>query len=403
MNDAAPLREKLFTGRFLQLCLANLLVFLGFHMQVSTFSFFVLDLGGDEAIAGLAVGIFSISAVITRPFMGWILDNKSRRLPMSIGLIFLLSMSLLYTFTTKIVVVIMLRLLQGVAWSAANTSVYTAASDIAPRSRYSEGLGYFGLMTAISVAFAPTVGLGIMNKYGFDAMFVTSAALTTACLFLSLFTFSRMPAYVSNKPKQDLLHSLKTLINRDALPSSVITFFFLLPMGAVMSFVAVYAQTELSITNGGIYFTSMAITTAAARILTGKVVDVKGEGPILYASFVFMLSSLLLLVFFQSLISLVISALLIGAAFGMMAPTTQAMALHISTPERRGSANATYLCANDIGFGLGGMLGGILVKHYGFDNMFLMVSGFVVISFVCYFFWAKNTSASLSYNPPNKP
>ena len=71
--------HKLWSSSFINVCFINLALFCGFHMINSSMAFFVLELGGDEAMAGLAAGLYSISAVLMRPVVGWTLDNKGRR------------------------------------------------------------------------------------------------------------------------------------------------------------------------------------------------------------------------------------------------------------------------------------------------------------------------------------
>lgn len=388
----------MWTRYFLQICGLNLLLFIGFHMLVATFPFFVRGLGGDEAVAGLAAGIFSIASVLTRPVVGWALDNKGRRNLLLLGLLGMTLAPLSYTVCRLVSLAIALRMLHGVVWSIASTTSNTLVCDILPRQRFGEGMGYFGLTSALSTAIAPYFGLLLMMNYGFNTLFIASASLELLAL-LSSWNIRPASAYAcAERPRSSLRHSLKTLLNKDALPATLIIFCFLLPYGAVNTFVAMYAEdTGLGLVNSGIYFTFLALTTALMRALTGRVADKKGEGPMVYASIASLGLSLLLLALWPHAAGYILSALFFGAGFGMMTPSMQAMAMRIAEPERRGSASSTYLCGFDIGIGLGGIIGGLLVKHFGYTRMFALMLLALLASLAVYQFWGRRHASSFNH------
>ena len=78
-------------------------------------------------------------------------------------------------------------------------------------------------------------------------------------------------------------------------------------------------------------------------------------------------------------------------------PALQSMAVHSSSPAERGSANSTFLCAYDIGIGLGGGIAGWLITAAGYENMFLVLSAANIISVLMYVFWGRHDPSSLSY------
>ena len=83
-------------------------------------------------------------------------------------------------------------------------------------------------------------------------------------------------------------------------------------------------------------------------------------------------------------------------ALAGLEPALQSMAVHSSSPAERGSANSTFLCAYDIGIGLGGGIAGWLITAAGYENMFLVLSAANIISVLMYVFWGRHDPASLS-------
>ena len=85
-------------------------------------------------------------------------------------------------------------------------------------------------------------------------------------------------------------------------------------------------------------------------------------------------------------------------ALAGLEPALQSMAVHSSSPAERGSANSTFLCAYDIGIGLGGGIAGWLITAAGYENMFLVLSAANIISVLMYVFWGRHDLSSLSYS-----
>ena len=79
--------SQLWTRNFVLIALINLLVSATGKMLDGSFSFYVIELGGDNFVVGLTAGLCAICSLIMRPIAGWVLDNISRKL------IFLLPLS----------------------------------------------------------------------------------------------------------------------------------------------------------------------------------------------------------------------------------------------------------------------------------------------------------------------
>ena len=77
---------KLWIGSFIKICLVNFLIFVNFHALLSTFPFFISSLGGDIVAIGLATALFSIAPILSRPFVGCLVDTQGRRLVLICGL-----------------------------------------------------------------------------------------------------------------------------------------------------------------------------------------------------------------------------------------------------------------------------------------------------------------------------
>lgn len=393
--------EKVWTRNFLLIILINFLVFMNHIMVLSTFPMFLEQvLGLNEAVAGAAAFAFSAVAVILRPIIGWLLDCGRRRGVLLIGLTGMLLMPLGYAasaaftasgyvLTAAVALALVCRMLHGAALAFSNTTGATIASDALPQKRFAEGMGYFGMATALATSLAPALGLALM-KAGFTVLFLTASGFMLISLLLCLMM---KPLSVPQAEKKPL--DFKTLIDADAVPASVICLVFLLTWGALENFLADYAIKN-SLPSGGIFFAITAVMLFLVRVTIGKLADKKGEGIFVYSCNAAMLAAFLLLAFAPGNFSFYFAAVLAGYAFGGIEPALQSMAVHIAPPERRGSANSTFLCAYDIGLGGGGGIAGVLISALGYRSMYLILSLATVVSVLLYVFWGRHHRSSFS-------
>ena len=261
---------KLWTRDLVLIILVNLCVFTNHIMSLSTFPFYIQSLGGSEAVAGICAAAFAFVAVIIRPFVGWWLDNGVRKVALVVGLLLLGAAPLGYVFVPVLSMSIAFRMLHGIGLSFSNSTTATVASDVICRPRFAEGMGYFGMATALASAIAPALGLSLMESFGFGTLYAVAAGI--AGLGLVLFAFVRTRKV--NVPKKKL--DLRTIINRDSLPATATMLVFMLTFGALENFVAIFAA-ENSLPSGSIYFIVMSVMLLVVRITLGKLVDQRGE------------------------------------------------------------------------------------------------------------------------------
>jgi MFS family permease len=143
---------------------------------------------------------------------------------------------------------------------------------------------------------------------------------------------------------------------------------------AVVSFLALYAL-DLGLQTAGYFFTASAITTMAARPLSGYIVDKtgrKGFNICFGIGTVAPIIALVILAFLSSTLHLVIAGLLYGVCLGFIYSTILIITVRRAPPERKGAANATYWTAVDVGMAVGSMFWGFIAASMGYQLMFIL-------------------------------
>lgn len=160
--------NKLWTRNFVLILIVNFIMFFSFYMLLTTLPIYVKFLSGQETLAGFAMGIFLISSLLIRPFAGRAIDSHGRKRILFLGLIILFLCTLALNYARTLFLLFLLRFIQGFGWGFASTAAATFVSDILPKHRLAEGMGYFGLSLSVAMGVAPALALEIIDGYSFN-------------------------------------------------------------------------------------------------------------------------------------------------------------------------------------------------------------------------------------------
>ena len=160
--------DKLWNKKYVCLVFVNTLSGFSFYMIMSLLTSYLTEIGNTVSVAGLVVGLFSITSLAVRPFTGYISDNYNKK--------FLLILGMAVT---------------GVSVAGyVSTGIVSLASEYIPASRFNQGIGYLGLGQIISSAIGPGLGVAIMNRLDIRYSFFVAAAFAFAgVLLLALFKY----------------------------------------------------------------------------------------------------------------------------------------------------------------------------------------------------------------------
>lgn len=378
-------KARLWTKDFLFLAFSNLFLFFSFQMLIPTLPFYVTQKGGDESAVGLVIGIFTISALITRPFAGNLLNRSDRGKLLLVGLgIFLLSV-IGYYWMAAVFLILLLRIVHGVGWGITTTALGTIVADVIPASRRGEGMGYYGLSNSLAMALAPMIGIWVMKEYGFGILFAASAVLCGLSMLMTRgVTYpTQAPAHAATSAKEKQSTFWSGLYERTALFPSLLLMLMAVVYGGIVSFITLFGQ-EVGIANVGWFFFANAVMLMMVRPFSGRLFDRKGHAAVLLPGAVFTFIGLVMLSYATSELSLMLAAVLFGIGFGMTTPSLQAWTIQRSAPHRRGTATGTFFSANDLGIGAGAMIFGLVAQFTSFAMLYRLSSGVILVYLVLY-------------------
>lgn len=390
---------RLWTDHFIKIMIVAFTVSIAMNMTMTTLPLYGQYIGGSKALAGFITAIFALSALLFRPFFGNLLDTKGRKKVLVIGIIIFTLSIVSYNFAYTVAILLFLRFIQGVGFSGHSTATGTIVADIVPVTRLAEGIGYFGIANTLGSAIGPTMGLYIIKYFSYNSLFIISALLG----FIGFFT-----AFLINYEKEDDLHSVNetiveskenneksskvldglVIIEKTAIPTSIVLFFIALTLGSIITFLPIYALNR-GIDDIGIFFIVYAFALLLTRVKMGKMVDRYGVTPVMIPGLLVAFISLIILAFAQSLSTFLIVAVLYGFGFGTVYPTLNATMVRMCPPSRHGTGNATFFSAMDIGVGLGSIIWGYVSEIGGFIYVYLGAAICIIFSLVFYLITLK--------------
>ncbi|MFD2830286.1 MFS transporter [Corticicoccus populi] len=379
-------QSRIWTKDFTMIVIANLFIFLAFQMSIPTLPLYVREIGASERFIGLVVGIFTFSALLVRPKAGQWIDSKGRAPVFLIGLIILTlsTYSLAVSFTILILLVV--RVVQGVGWGLSNTASGTVASDLVPRDRRGEGLGYFGLSGNIALAIGPALGLFLVDYISFQWLFVICGILTMFALLLALTVkYPKLEVHSDDDEKYEVAPPRFDFVEKKALPASTLLLFITLAFGGIATFLPAFTfERGFESHYIQIYFVIYAFALLITRLFAGQLYDRKGLTIVFVPGAVSIIIAMILLAQLWNPAMLFTAAVLYGLGFGSIQPALQAWAVNSAPNNRRGMANATYFSAFDLGVGCGAILFGFVAEVFPYSMIYYLSAASVTVALILF-------------------
>ncbi len=391
--------ERLWNKNYCKVMTANFTLFFAFYLLTPLLPLYLSEqFGSTKDIIGLVLSGYTVTALIARPFSGYIVDSFRRKTVLMVCFGAFSIFFAGYLAASTLLLFAIVRTLHGAPFGALTVANSTVAIDVLPSSRRTEGIGYYGLSNNLSMAIAPTIGIWL---YQLTNNFMLLFWLAFAIALLGW----AVDATVEVKDREIVLNKQPLSLDRFFLLRGwllgVNMVFFGFCFGVLSNYLAIYGKEELGITGGtGTYFMLCALGLMLSRLHGGRSlrkgmvthnansgVVISLVGYILFAILPLFagssLSAALLPVFY-------LSAVLIGLGNGHMWPSFQNMTICVAKNSQRGTANSTILVSWDVGMGLGILLGGVIAEHLGYSFTFVVVALANAAGVATYFLYARS-------------
>lgn len=374
-------QDKLWNRNYCKVMAANFTLFFAFYVLTPLLPLYLSEhFGATKDVIGLVLSGYTITALVVRPFSGYVVDTFPRKTVLMVCFSAFAIFFAGYLAASSLLLFTIVRTLHGGPFGALTVANSTVAIDVLPSSRRTEGIGYYGLSNNLAMAIAPTVGIFIYKLTdSFELLFWLALAvacagwLTDATVKTKQLTSNRQKddCNAKNKP-QTLSWDRFFLLRGWLLGINMVAFGF--SFGVLSNYLAIYGKEVMGITGGtGTYFMLCSVGLILSRLQGGKALR---QGRLTFNAGSGMVISFIgytLFILVPNMVGYYASALLIGLGNGHMWPAFQNMTISVASNSQRGTANSTILVSWDLGMGLGILLGGVISELLGYSAAFWTV------------------------------
>ena len=380
--------EKILTRDFVLSFFAQFAFSSVFCILIPTFPIYLSGKGSPEAEIGLLIGVFSVSSLILRPFVGRALLRIPERKLMITGTVLYTFSSFAYLFAMPFWPLFIVRILHGVGLALFSTAAFTLIANISPEAHRGQSLSYYHLSINIAFVLAPYFGMLLINQFNFSILFLVCMALSLCSLFITT-RLSKLQGVSSENP------SLKKqpLLSPEALPSAIMAFMVNIVWGAMMAFFPLYAVSQ-GVSNPGLFFGALAITHVVSRTLGGRLLDLYRREKIMFPCLIAYIISMILLAFSKTLPMFIIVAVIWGVGNSFLYPTLVAYALD-HAKSSLGPTMGTFTAIADLGSGMGSVMMGIILQFTNYPIMFLCLALTGILNLLYFHFFIRKNPQNL--------
>lgn len=384
--------EKLISKDYLLVIAASLGTSFSNVIFFTAIPLYTLKATGSDFFSGLMMTVYSIAALAARPVAGIISDRYGRVKLLVAGAAICAVACALYGFTTAIILLLCIRVFNGVGFGTSSTCAGAVAADVIPKSRMAEGIGYYSLYSTVATALGPYIALAVVGKgemKDFQNLFYFAGMLclmTTICSSCITYERRRRRARSENPAGDEAVEAAEAVSEPHQLPKTFFGFEYAVFLPMAVLILLFFAQTSLNtflallaaqrgFGNIGLFYTVSAACLFASRFIYAKLMDRRGPEVLVVPGIVCLTVCTFAIPFVSSELPLYIIAVPIGFANGAVYPSINAMLFLRCSPQRRGTASAAYFASIDIGFALGGVVFGLIAGSLGYNAVYYVASG----------------------------
>ncbi len=362
------MKHSILSKNILLLLISGFFYFASPMLVTPLITGFSESLGAGAALMGMVGGMMNLCSLFCRPAVGSFIDRVSKyRLSMA-GLLLMTAACAGYLFSASPLMVLFFRIVNGAGFALCSSSMSTWVSLLLPPDRIGSGMGIYGMMNALAMAVAPSIGVVLYQTLGYRVSFVIAAVFTALAMVLIQFVTDRgepVPRPVSSEAGErgnKVTDSPKrlTIVEPKVLPIALIIMLFAIPYCAPQSFIVRYTETRSLAVTVSLFFPVYAAALLLLRLTMRNLFD-RLRFPVFFAgSSACAFLALLLLALRQSNLPMCAAAVLMAGGYGIMSSVCQSRAIVVAGREHAGLGNSTYYIGLDLGMTLGPVLGGLL-------------------------------------------
>ena len=381
-------QEKLWNANYIKVWLANFMIFFSFMLVTPLLPIYLSEtFSADKHVIGVVLSGYVLTALIIRPFSGFMVDSYPRKKVLIICFFLFFIFFAGYIVAGSLMLFAIVRTLHGAPFGATTVANSTVAIDVLHPTRRAEGIGDYGMSNNIATAISPSIAIYIYQlTHNFDLIFFISLIVAGIGLVINSSVKLEKREIIKNKK----VISLDRFFLLKAWSQSLTMVCFAFSYGILSTYIAIYGKEQLGITTGtGLFFLLLSLGLICSRLIgnrtlkKGKIVENASLGVVISLIGYFVFAAI------KNPFGYYSAAIIIGLGNGHMFPAFQTMFINLAPHSQRGTANSSLLISWDVGVGLGILIGGVVSEYFGYNSAFWFSAIVNLIGVAGFIFFAR--------------
>jgi MFS family permease len=341
------------------MCIGALSFFLSFNIILPELATELRSRGGDAYVSWI-IPLFSFSALVARPFSGWLADNIGRKVVMIGGCLFCLISGWFYPMAGSAITFLWVRVFHGFSTGFTPTGFTAYTADVVPESHRGRAMGWQGMFNNMGTTLGYILGAKIAFHLGSNWLFYFSSGFAAIAILL----FQWLPETKPIKSQKNKFEfKISALFYWPAWKPSLLMGLVCISLGTLLTIMPDFTQS-LGYKDKGYYLSIYIATSLFFRLISGRISDKLGRAWSTSIGTFFQIISMAILVGISLKMPLnielffVISALCYGLGQGFNAPSLFAWGSDTAGELHRGKAMAMIFIFLELGIIVGGLISG---------------------------------------------
>lgn len=321
-------------------------------------------LDGTPVEVGLAVAMFGVTAILTRPLVAPAARRVAPNTLLAIGTVAVGAATASLTFADSVPAVILLRAVAGVGDALFYVLASSAVYALAPADRQGRAQSQFSAVVSGGILLGPILAETIRPLTGFTAIWLLGTALCLAgCACVMRLPLEREPPSTPGR----------AMIEPSAVLPGIVIAAQTWSLAAFSIYVALYAS-HLGLGSAGAPFAIEAAVVLAVRILGARVFDRFESLPLATVAMVFSAGGLALLAAVPQVWALLVGSALLAVSQAVAYPALIYLAVQRAGPENRTAAVATFTGFFEAGLASAAVVLGVVLDAFGFAGLYAVAA-----------------------------
>jgi MFS family permease len=357
-----------FGSRFWSLIGATFLGFLGIGTVLPGLAPHVrFQLGGSDQTVGFVIGIFSLTALVSRFISGPLADRRGRKVAMVAGLVSCALAGVAYLLPIGLSSAFLARILQGFGEACLYTGAAAWAVELAGIDRGAQALGYLSSGIWGGISAGPVIGNWV-GSFEHAALFQSVAAV------VALIVLSRVRETYEGHVHSGPRPWIPTRLIMPGIAIGFVNVHYPVVAGFLILHLAQHGNA------GPVAFSAYAGVILTSRFLLGGLPDRIHPAITFFAGLACMAVGLIGIASGPTPFAAVAFTALLGFGFSFPWASIAATVLRRTPATERGSAVSILSAFYDLFVGVSSVTAGTVAKHYGYSAAFYMAAASLLLA-----------------------